>query len=106
MSAHFLSQFFRIHPFRDANGRVGRFFVQFFMHQCGYSIIFKKELHKKYFKALRYSHRKFDEKELRNLTYKSCTYTTFINKYLFHYLILCGSSTKINTTEELIDEQG
>lgn len=92
LCASFFSHFFRIHPFRDGNGRIARSFVKLIMFHYGYEILYKHPRGKtearytrRYVKALKYSHSKFYRIYSVN-SYVSIPELKRINKYMISFL--------------------
>lgn len=58
----FFPRFFRIHPFRDGNGRTARIFADIILapHSKVLNLDSTSSYKKQYIKALKYAHRKFD----------------------------------------------
>lgn len=92
MGACFMSQFFRIHPFRDGNGRVARNFLVLIFNSLGFDIIFtpregksEAQYSRRYMKALRYSHKNFFAKNYLN-DYVNMMDLRHMNVYLMQFL--------------------
>lgn len=67
--AHFLEEFFLVHPFRDGNGRVARLFVSALATQHGFVFqpVTGSRGRRRYIKALEYAHNRCDPRERRRL---------------------------------------
>lgn len=60
--AYFLEEFFRVHPFIDGNGRVGRLFLMLLAEHAGFAFTPKTNSRdrQRYVKALQYAHARCD----------------------------------------------
>ena len=63
-AVQFYQQFVMIHPFYDANGRIGRFIVEVYLNFHGFGIIWKKLCaNTKWIRKLNECHKRFDGPE-------------------------------------------
>lgn len=92
-AANFLSFFFRIHPFRDGNGRVGRSFVWNVIYNATFDMTFKPaaskskgRFNRRYLKALRYSHKRFKNNGCEILKFIGSKDLDKMSHHLFNFL--------------------
>lgn len=81
----FLVYFFKIHPFKDGNGRTGRLVCKLILNHFNHDLVIKSgaKATRRYVKALRYSHKK---RNRDGLSYFKFSDRRFMNRLVYAYL--------------------